>query len=408
MAPWKTYPEQQWQAVRVRGRWGSSQKHKNEPYVVCKRCQANGAVSWLFTKHQKSNLECKLCGTPWAEQRKKEQHKKQHEKEQHKKEKDFDKGATADWPTPTEASKNPFSMISDGIVFKYLTARTTKDAAKAAKQESWKKTRESAIALLNSGEERSVDAAVAALSVLAEKEKEFELLPSSLVELAPLNAKALKDLHNEAHRIADLTTVAHAKSARLMAELQAQKARYNVLVAAAAQVARRIEEDSQLARTLKVEQQLEETVPANVMSNKLAAELQEVRAKRQAALRAEQDAKTQEARIMAAAALEVQAPAEDDGDITGDEKEDNNMDTHDGPAVPPEAGEHAGSGAGAPPQAPLVDPAVQQELEAMATNATRDAMLAINTYAPLPAQIKARVGPYTAGKGKGPGKAAGV
>ena len=44
----------------------------------------------------------------------------------------------------------------------------------------------------------------------------------------------------------------------------------------------------------------------------------------------------------------------------------------------------------------------------MATNAARDAMLAINTYAPLPAQIKARVGPYTAGKGTGPGKAAGV
>ena len=173
MAPWKTSPEQQWQAVRVRGRWGSSQKHKNEPYVVCKRCQANGAVSWLSTRHQKSYLECKLCGTPWAEQHKKEQHKKQHEKDQHKKEKDFDKGATADWPTPAEASKNPYSMISDGIVSKYLTARTTKDAAKVAKQESWKKTRESAIALLNSGEERSVDAAVAALSALAKEEKEL-------------------------------------------------------------------------------------------------------------------------------------------------------------------------------------------------------------------------------------------
>ena len=66
---------------------------------------------------------------------------------------------------------------------------------------------------------------------------------------------------------------------RLMAELQTHQDKYRALISAKAMIAKRIEENSQLARTLTVKQQLGETVPANVMSNKQAAELQEPNAK---------------------------------------------------------------------------------------------------------------------------------
>ena len=61
---------------------------------------------------------------------------------------------------------------------------------------------------------------------------------------------------------------------RLMAERQTHQDKYRVLMAAKATIARRIEENSQLAMTLKVEKQLGETVPPNGMSAKIAMELQ--------------------------------------------------------------------------------------------------------------------------------------
>ena len=123
-------------------------------------------------------------------------------------------------------------------------------------------------------EAKSMEAAVDALAVLVQEEKEFELLPSELVELTPLNEKGLKDLHNEAERITNQTETAYSKMGRLMAELQAHQDKYRVLMAAKATIARRIEENSQLAMTLKVEKQLGETVPPNGMSAKIAMELQ--------------------------------------------------------------------------------------------------------------------------------------
>ena len=67
-------------------------------------------------------------------------------------------------------------------MFNYFTTRTTKDEARAAKAESWTKSREHAIATLNSGEAKSMEATLEMLAVLVNNNK-IELLPSELVEL---------------------------------------------------------------------------------------------------------------------------------------------------------------------------------------------------------------------------------